>query len=136
MGIPFCRTLTAQTRAQLNKPMDNPRPHHQDCFCYSCEAWDKSAAIAAKEQAEARRSAATCSRIADPEGKHLEVCRLQLAAVVRQRDQLAALIEREAKDIDASGDEIAAKQLRRAVREILSENVDVLAPAGEKTPNH
>jgi hypothetical protein len=44
---------------------------------------------AAKLEASGGQCASACSRIADPEGKHLEVCRLQLAAVVKQRDKLA-----------------------------------------------
>jgi hypothetical protein len=59
--ICFCTTKQAQTRAQLKKPMDK-RPHAPDCFCYKCEAEQFSAARAAKEEAEARRSAATCSQ--------------------------------------------------------------------------
>ena len=70
----------------------------------------------------------TCSRIADPEGKHLEICRIQLARTVKQRDELAAMIERFAEDIDGQGDEIWAKQLRLHVREIYSENAIAVAP--------
>jgi hypothetical protein len=40
----------------------------------------------------------------------------------RERDELAAMWEREAEEIDGQGDESGAKQIRRAVREILSEN--------------
>jgi len=37
-----------------------------------------------------------CSRIADPEGKHLEILRLQLATTVMERDQARDKIKRAA----------------------------------------
>jgi hypothetical protein len=47
----------AQTRAQLNKTMENDPRHPRSCICAECEMHRENAAIAAKEQAEARRSA-------------------------------------------------------------------------------
>lgn len=37
-------------------------------------------------------TAGSASLIADPEGKHLAVCRLQLASVVKERDELAGYL--------------------------------------------
>jgi hypothetical protein len=56
------------------------------------------------------------------EGKHLEICLIQLARTAKQRDELAAMIERFAEDVAGQGDEIWAKQLRLHVRKIYSEN--------------
>lgn len=77
-------TLKAQSRAQLNKPMANTPPPVTCSRCGEpCSSFSHRCG-AAKEEAEARRSAAASSRIADPEGKHLEICRLQLAATVER----------------------------------------------------
>lgn len=76
------------------------------------------------------------SRIADTDGKHLEICRIQLARTVKQRDELAAMWEREAVETDGQGDEIGAKQIRRSVCGILSENVsDQGSPRRASDPN-
>lgn len=47
----------------------------------------------AREKADEPLPPTTGSRIADPEGKHLEVCRIQLAAVVEQRDACREWVE-------------------------------------------
>lgn len=46
-----------------------------------------------------------------------------------QRNQLAKLLEREIEAYDRSGDEIGARQLRRAVLEILPQNVKSMCAA-------
>lgn len=59
---------------------------------------------------------------ADYLSRKLRTVEKHVVSARRQRDALAKTLERIIEDMDGSGDEIGAKQLRAHLRGILSEN--------------
>lgn len=66
--------------------------------------------------------AAACSRLPDPDGKHLEICRLQLAKMVMEREQARDKIKRAA---NALKHHHMARPGIAAIVQLLTENAEV-----------
>jgi hypothetical protein len=99
--------LVLGSSGQEHEQQQCGRTHYAGCACHE-KGWEKKWKCPVEMAASAE--------------SHLEISRLQLARMVRQRDALANYIDGIAEDADGCGDEILAKQMRRFVRDTISEN--------------